>query len=64
MGARYTPCKDNSSNSSDSEFAEPPSKKACREKFQPLASKRMYSKEWEKELSWLVYNKDIDGVFG
>ena len=48
-----SPCMDNSFNSSDSdsERAEPPSKKACREKFQPLARKRRYSKKLEKELN-------------
>ena len=59
-----SPCKDNSSNSSDSysEHAEPPSKKVCRKKFWPLASKRKYSETWQKEFSWLVYDEDIDGV--
>ena len=60
-----SPCRDNESNSSDSDsdHAEPPTKKACREKFRPLASKRKYSKNWEKEFSWLVYDEDVDGAF-
>ena len=47
---------------SDSDIAEPPSKKACREWILPLTTKRKYSKYWEKEFSWLVYDEDINGV--
>ena len=42
----------------DSDIDEPPSKKTC-----SLTSKRKYSKNWEKQFSWLVYDQDIDGAF-
>ena len=50
------------SNCSDSDIAEPPSKKACRELIQPSTTKRKYSKNWENEFSWLVYDEDINGA--
>ena len=53
-------CKDNSFHSSESD-SEPPSKKACGEKFRPLASKRKYSNG--KELSWLVNDDVTDCAF-
>ena len=51
------------SNCSDSDVVEPPSKKACRELIQPSTTKRKYSKNWENEFSWLVYDEDINGAF-
>ncbi|XP_065892412.1 zinc finger MYM-type protein 1-like [Dysidea avara] len=53
------------SDSSDSELDEsgPPNKKTCRDKSRPLKSKRKYSKNWEKDFYWLVYDEDIDGAF-
>jgi len=64
------------SSSSDSELesnhgigdseAGPPKKKTCRPKSKPLTSKRrysLYSKNWEKEFSRLMYDEDIDGAF-
>ena len=54
-------------DSSDSELGETesgsPNKKACREKFRPSKSKRKYSKIWEKDFSWLVYDENIDSSF-
>ena len=47
----------------DSDIAEPPSKKACRQLIQPSTMKRKYSKELENEFSWLVYDEDINGAF-
>ena len=52
-----------SHSSSDSDEPGPPTKKACREKFRSVTSKRKYSKTWEKQFSWLVYDEDIDGAF-
>ena len=46
-----------------SDIAEPPSKKVCRELIQPSKTKRKYSKNWENEFSWLVYDEDINGAF-
>ena len=51
------------SNCSDSDIAEPPSKKACRELIHPSTMKRKYSKNWENEFSWLVYDENINGAF-
>ena len=51
------------SNCSDSDIAESPSKKACIELVQPSTMKRKYSKNWENEFSWLVYDEDINGAF-
>ena len=48
---------------SDSDIAEPHSKKACRELIQPLTMKRKYSNNRENEFSWLVYDEDINGAF-
>ena len=48
---------------SDSDIAEPPSKKACRELIQPSTTKRKYSKNWENEFSMLVCVEDICGTF-
>ena len=45
---------------SNSDIAEPPSMKACRELIQPSTTERKYSKNWEKEFSWLVYDEDIN----
>ena len=39
---------------SDSDIPELPSKKACRELIQTSTTKRKYSKNWEKEFSWLA----------
>ena len=50
-------------NCSDSDIAEPPSKKACRELIQPSTTKRKYSKNWEKESSWLVCDEVINVAF-
>ena len=47
----------------DSDIAGPPSKKACGELIQPSTMKRKYSKNWENEFNWLVYDEDINGVF-
>ena len=55
--------KGSSCSDSNSDFAEPPSKKACGELIQPLTTKRKYSKNWENEFSWLVYDEDINGAF-
>lgn len=58
-----------SSSSSDSDSSDepelPPPKKVCTtmEKSHPEKSKRHYSKNWEKEFSWLMYDGDIDGCF-
>ena len=59
------PIRKKGSNYSDSnsDIAEPPSKKACKELIQPLIMKRKYSKKWENEFSWLVYDEDINGAF-
>ena len=56
---------ESASDSSDSELDEsgPPNKKTCREKSRLLKSKRKYSKNWEKDFHWLVYDEDIDGAF-
>ena len=51
------------SNCSDSDIAEPPSMKACREFIQPSTMKRKYAKNWGNEFSWLVYDEDINGAF-
>ena len=61
--ASTSSCREEDSNSSESDTAKPRIKKACREKFRPLISKRKYSKNWEKEFSWLVYDQDVDGAF-
>ena len=54
--------KGSNCSDSDSNIAEPPSKKACRELIQPLKW-RKYSKNWENEFSWLVYDEDINVAF-
>ena len=56
---------ESSSSDSDSDTAEPAPKKIslCREKSRPLTSKRKYSKSWEKDFNWLLYDEDIDGGF-
>ena len=48
---------------SNSDVAEPPSKKACRELIQPSTTKRKYSKKWVNKFSWLLYDEDINGAF-
>lgn len=48
------------SDTEASEPLEPIPKRICREKFIPQKSKR---DKWEKEFTWLDYNKDIDGAF-
>ena len=55
--------KGSNCSDSDSDIAELPSKKACRELIQPSTMKRKYSKNWENEFSWLVYDEDINGAF-
>ena len=35
-------------------------KKCCTDKFRLLTSQRSYRKDWEKELSWLVYDQDVN----
>ena len=50
--------KGSNCSDSDSDIAEPPSKKACRELIQPSTKKRKYSKNWENEFSWLVRDED------
>ena len=55
--------KGSNCSDSNSDNAEPPSKKACRELIQPSTTKRKYSKNWENEFSWLVYDEDINGAF-
>ena len=55
--------KGSNCSDSNSDIAEPPSKKACRELIQPSTMKRKYSKNWENEFSWLVYDEDINGAF-
>ena len=55
----HTGKKSNCSDS-NSDIADPPSKKACRELIQPSTTKRKYSKNWENEFSWLVYDEDIN----
>ena len=52
------------SNCSDSDIAEPPSKKARRELIQPSTTERKYSKKWEKKFSWLLHDEDINGALG
>ena len=54
---------ESSSSDSDSDTAAEPSppKKLCREKHRPLTSKRKYSKSWEKDFNWLLYDEDLDG---
>ena len=54
--------KVSSCSNSDSDIAKPRSKKACRELIQPSTMKRKYSKNWEREFSWLVYNEVINGA--
>ena len=63
--ASSSTCTEKESNCSefDSDIAEPPSKKACRELIQPSTMKRKYSKNWENEFNWLVYDEDINGAF-
>ena len=51
---------DRSSSESDHE---PPTKQQCTDKTVSLASRRKYSKSWEKQFSWLVYNEDSEGAF-
>ena len=55
--------KGSNCSDSDSDIAEPPSKKACRELIQTSATKRKYSKNWENEFSWLVHDEDINSAF-
>ena len=50
------------SNCSDSNFAGPPFKKACRELIQTSITKRN-TQSWENQFSWLVYDEDINGAF-
>ena len=53
--------KGSNCSDSDSDIAEPPSKKAYRELIQPSTMKN--SKNWENEFSWQVYDEDINGAF-
>ena len=56
--------KGSNCSDSDSDIAEPPSKKVCRELIQPSTTKRKYSKNWKtSSASWLVYDEDINGAF-
>ena len=55
--------KGSNCSDSDSDIAEPPSKKICRELIQPSTMKRKYSKNWKNEFSWLVCDEDINGAF-
>lgn len=57
----------NSSSESDHDIG-PPIKRKCTEsdkgmKYRSKASKRKYSKSWEKEFRWLMYDEDSDGAF-
>ena len=54
--------KGSNCSDSNSDIAEPSFKKACSELFQPSTTKRKYSKNWENEFRWLVY-EDIYGAF-
>ena len=45
--------KGSNCSDSDSDIAEPPSKKACREWTPPSTMNRNYSKNWETKFSWL-----------
>ena len=55
--------KESNCSDNNSDIAEPPPKKACRELIQPSTMKRKYSKNWENKFSWLVYDEDTNGAF-
>ena len=48
---------------SNSDNADPPSKKVYTELVQPSTMKRKYSKNWENEFNWLVHYEGINGAF-
>ena len=57
---------DSDSSSSECEHdSEPPLKIQCTDKTKKYrsVSKRKYSKSWEKEFSWLLYDEDSEGTF-
>ena len=55
--------KGSNCSDSDSDIAEPPSKKVCKELIQPSTMKRKYLKTWENEFSWLEYDEDFNDGF-
>ena len=66
QAANSSDSEDSRPDSSDPELSPspspPPSKKRCKYRLTGCA-KRKYSKNWEKDYSWLYYDEDCDGAF-